>query len=753
MGQARVMNQHVTGETIERTLAEPLQELLEHCTDLTDSETARLKKLLYDYQHVFSRTEGDLGTTQMVKHRIETGNVLPIRQQPRCTSPWKHDEIERQVADLLHQGRVTESSSPWSSPVVLVTKKDGSQRLCVDYRQLNAATVKDAFPLPRVDDSLSALSGSRWFSTLDLASCYWQVAMDASTKEKAASVTSSGLYEWNIMPFGLCNAPSTFARLMELVLKGLHRKICLIYLDDVIVMAPTFEEELERLKQVFERLAHAGLKLKPKKCFLFRKRVSYLGHVVTEEGITAGPGKVEQVRTWPVPESSTEVKSFLGLASYYRRFIPAFSTVAQPLYKLTEAKTEFVWTGQCQQAFDGLIGWIEFLSTFDIETGQRHQNADALSRQPCDDHCKWCRGWKSQKQVSVVHVGVQTEVKIPNQDNEQPDNCEGTVGDRCATVKLEPTWTSTFLREQQVADSDLKVIIGWKKAGERKPSWEEVSPQNRAVKALWSQWDRLVFRNGALCRKWESDMGDQTTDQIVLPEDLQQTTFEAHHSHTTASHHGVKKTLSALQSRYYWPGLTSAVHRLIARCHVCGSKKTWGKKRCSPLKQYVIGAPMERIAIDILGPLPETPRKNKFILVVSDYFPKWTESYPLPNQEATPVAEKLVNEFICRFGVCRKLHGDQGRNFESKVFAEICKLLDIEKTRTTPLHPQPDDVREREPHMELPTSSTDNLIPEALSHKMEESTKQVVPETYSNAHKRPSRQRKPPSRYGAWVSS
>ena len=538
MGQARVMNQHVTGETIERTLPEPLQELLEHCTDLTDSETARLKELLYDYQHVFSLTEGDLGTTQMVKHRIETGNVLPIRQQPRRTSPWKHDEIERQVADLLHQGRVTESSSPWSSPVVLVTKKDGSQRLCVNYRQLNAATVKDAFPLPRVDDSLSALSSSRWFSTLDLASGYWQVAMDASTKEKAAFVTSSGLYEWNVMPFGLCNAPSTFARLMELVLKGLHWKICLIYLDDVIVMAPTFEEELERLKQVFERLAHAGLKLKPKKCFLFRKRVSYLGHVVTEEGITADPGKVEQVRTWPVPESSTEVKSFLGLASYYRRFIPAFSTVAQPLYKLTEAKTEFVWTGQCQQAFDGLKGlltsarvlayptregrfvldtdasdhgigavlsqlqdgverpiafasrtlsksernycvtrrellaivefvkqhrhylqgarfsirtdhaplrsvinakdpegqlarWIEFLSTFDFEiqyrAGQRHQNADALSRRPCDDRCKWCRGWKSQKQVSVVHVGVQTEVKVPNQDNEQPDNCEGTV--------------------------------------------------------------------------------------------------------------------------------------------------------------------------------------------------------------------------------------------------------------------------------------------------------------------------------------
>ena len=357
MGQARVINEHVSQEAVDMTLPKALQELLERSTDnLTDSETERLQGLLFNYQHVFSISDGDLGTTHMVQHRIDTGNALPIRIQPRRTSPWKHDEIERQVTNLLQQGKVMESSSPWSFPVVLATKKDGSQRLCVDYRQLNAVTIKDAFPLPRVDDSLAALSGSRWFSTLDLASGYWQVAMDAGTQEKAAFVTSSGLYEWTVMPFGLCNAPSTFARLMELVLKGLHWKICLIYLDDVIVMGRTFGEELERLKEVFERLARAGLKLKPKKCFLFQKRVSYLGHVVTEEGIAADPEKVEQVRTWPTPENSTEVKSFLGLASYYRRFIPDFSTIAKPLYKLTEAKAEFAWTEQCQLAFDSLKG-------------------------------------------------------------------------------------------------------------------------------------------------------------------------------------------------------------------------------------------------------------------------------------------------------------------------------------------------------------------------------------------------------------
>lgn len=177
--QARVVNQQVSNETIKRTLPESLQELLQRSTEhLTDSETERLQELLYNYQQVFSLSDGDLSTTHKVQHRIETGNVLPIRLQPRRTSPWKHDEIERQVTGFLQQGKVRKSSSPWSSLVVLVTKKDGSQGLCVDYRHLNAATVKDVFPLPRVVDSWTAFSGSTWFSRLILLSVTgkWQWA-------------------------------------------------------------------------------------------------------------------------------------------------------------------------------------------------------------------------------------------------------------------------------------------------------------------------------------------------------------------------------------------------------------------------------------------------------------------------------------------------------------------------------------------------------------------------------------------------
>ena len=205
------------------------------------------------------------------------------------------------------------------------------------------------------------------------------------------------------------------------------------------------------------------------------------------------------------------------------------------------------------------------------------------------------------------------------------------------------------------------------------------------------QWDRLPFRNGVLCHKWENDIGDQITNQVAFPKTFRQTPFAAHHSHTTASHRGIRKTISAIQSHYYWLGLTSAVPGLVTSCHASGSKIKCGKKCCAPLKQYVVGAPMEQIAIDILGPLPETLQKNKFIQVVSDYFTKWT----MPNQDAATVAEKLVSNSICHFSIPHELHSDQGTNFESKVFAEICKVLDIEKFHTTPLHPQSNGQVER----------------------------------------------------------
>ena len=208
--------------------------------------------------------------------------------------------------------------------------------------------------LSQIDETLDALEGTRWFLTLDLLSGYWQVALDEDAKQKSAFVVRNGLYRWKVMPFGLANAPATFERLMEKVLSGLQWEILLVYLDDVIVFGKTVEDELERLRKVFVRLRSAGLKLKPSKCNLFQKSVTYLGHIVSAEGVATDPAKVEAVADWPVPTCTKEVRSFLGLASYYRRFIRGFASIASPLHALTSKSKDFVWTDACREAFDRL---------------------------------------------------------------------------------------------------------------------------------------------------------------------------------------------------------------------------------------------------------------------------------------------------------------------------------------------------------------------------------------------------------------
>ena len=254
----------------------PCQPPLPEC--LSPLQQQQLNELFKEFQDVFSQGDDDLGNTPLLEHGIETHGP-PLRQPYRRQNPAVRREEMTQVQQMLSSNVIRPSNSPWASPVVMVRKKDGSLRFCVDFRQLNAATVKDAHPLPRIDDLLDALHGAKWFSTLDLKSGYWQVPISEQDKEKTAFRTSSGqLFEFNQVPFGLCNAPATFSRLMDRVLAGLHWETCLFYLDDIIVFSSTWEEHLARLREVFERLRHAKLKLGAAKCTFAAKEVSYLGH-------------------------------------------------------------------------------------------------------------------------------------------------------------------------------------------------------------------------------------------------------------------------------------------------------------------------------------------------------------------------------------------------------------------------------------------------------------------------------------------
>ena len=251
------------------------------------------------------------------------------------------------------------STSPWASPVVMVKKKDGSMRFCVDFCKMNDATIKDAHPLPRIDDTLESLHGAQYFTTLDLKSGYWQVPIKEEDKEKTAFRTSSGqLYEFNQLPFGLCNAPATFSRLMDRTLAGLAWNICLYYLDDIIEFSVAWADHLERLRAVFDRLRRANLKLGARKCHLAAQEVSFLGYKVTPEGLEPEPRLMEAISKLPPPINVAEVRSFLGLVGYYRRFVKKFSDKAAPLNALLRKDQAWKWTQECQDAFETLKGEI-----------------------------------------------------------------------------------------------------------------------------------------------------------------------------------------------------------------------------------------------------------------------------------------------------------------------------------------------------------------------------------------------------------
>lgn len=322
--------------------------------DMNDTERQLVKEFVCANADVFSKSEYDIGRTHLVRHRIDTGDNPPFKQ-PLRRHPMAHwPLIDKHVEEMLANDIIEPTASPWASNIVLIRKKTGDMRFCVDYRRLNDVTRKDSYPLPRIEDCLTAMGGASYFTTLDLRAGYWQTAMDERDADKTAFVTRRGVFKFKVLSFGLANAPALFQRLMDYVLSGLTWEACLVYLDDIIIWADSFEEHIRRLSQVLQRLREADLKLKPSKCRLFQRKVGFLGHVISADGIEPDPAKISSVVEWPVPRNVSDVRAFIGLASYYRRHVKGFADIARPLHELTRKRQPFQWTDRQQKAFNCL---------------------------------------------------------------------------------------------------------------------------------------------------------------------------------------------------------------------------------------------------------------------------------------------------------------------------------------------------------------------------------------------------------------
>lgn len=321
---------------------------------LPEEEHQGFLQLLLTYQTLFAKSDSELGYMSAITHKIDTGTAMPVRQPVRRTPLGFQGEEEKHLHAMLEAGVITPSPSGWAAPVVLVRKKDGGVRWCVDYHCLNSLTVKDAYPLPKTEECLNILGGATMFSTLNLQSGSWQIAVDDKDRQKTAFITNWGLYEYTCMPFGLCNAPSTFQRAMELVLRGLQWETLLIYMDDIIVFGRGVDESRDRLAQVFSCLHNYGLKLKPSKCHLLQEEVLFLGRVVGSNGIRPNPALVRDVQLWKSPNNVQELQVFLGLCNYYCKLVPAFAELASLLHHLLKKGARFLWTDEHQDAFTQL---------------------------------------------------------------------------------------------------------------------------------------------------------------------------------------------------------------------------------------------------------------------------------------------------------------------------------------------------------------------------------------------------------------
>ncbi|PKU63286.1 RNA-directed DNA polymerase [Dendrobium catenatum] len=688
-----------------------------------------IQELLHQYQDVWPEELPDtLPPLRNLQHQIELhpGATLPNLPHYRM-SPQEHEILQGIVEELMQKQLIQPSLSPCAVPALLVPKKDGSWRMCVDSRAINKITVKYRFPVPRFEDMLDKLAGAVVFSKLDLRSGYHQMRVRPGDEWKTAFKTRDGLYEWRVMPFGLCNAPATFMRLMNEILKPALGRYCVVYFDDILVYSSTIAEHISHLQAIFDILRINQLYLNFSKCEMATDSVHFLGFIVSGNGVQTDPQKISAITSWPIPKSISEVRSFIGLANFYRRFVRGFSILVSPLTDCLKSKT-WHWNQEQQTSFDNIKAALtsapvlaipDFHKPFSVDTdasaigvgavlSQEDRPIEFFSEKLSPTRQNW--SVYEQELYAVVRALKQWEHYLIHQDFvlSSDNRALQFINSQKTINRMHVRWV-TFLQRFSFV---LK-----HKAGAQNRVADALNRRSALITKL--QLDQQGLQH--LTELYASDP-DFSNAWAVLSQDvapamqdfslrhnylfkgnllcIPQSSWREHlikevHSGGLAAHAGRAKTLEQMQSRFYWPHLRRDVIRFVERCPICqvykGNAQNTGLYMPLPVPSSI----WEDLSMDFILGLPRTKKGADSIMVVVDRFSKMAHFLACKKTyDALNIAMLFFKEVVRLHGLPRSITSDRDVKFVSHFWRELWKRLRTEIKLSSAYHPQTDGQTE-----------------------------------------------------------
>ena len=680
------------------------------------------------------------GHTTLTQHNIRLKDPKPLKQRYMPRNPKMMEIINSEVDQMLKDGVIEPSKSPWSSPTVIVRKKDGKYRFCIDFRRLNEVTEKDAYPLPFIHSILDRLREAKYFSTLDLKQGYWQVPLTNASKPLTAfTVPGRGLFQFRVMPFGLHAAPATFQRLLESIIDD-TMDYAFAYIDDIIVFSNTLEDHLQHLGKVFEKLRKANLKLNPEKCHFAQNSIKYLGHVVSENGIETDPDKVAAIEKIPPPRNVREVRQILGAASWYRRFIGGFSELITPLTRLLKKDQKWSWSTEEQKAFEKLktalttapvLACPNFKHPFILQTDASEKGIGTALIQRIDskEHViayasrtlqkaeqnystteKECLAivWGVQKMRPYLE-GYQFTVITDHQALQYLHRCNSPSG-RLArwAVYLQQFDMKIEYRKgslNQLADTLSRQPLPHK---EDEPNTDEllaIKPHNDWYKKMYDtvtnnpkEHPDYKIINGKLYRHfWEpnnlaEEYNPETEWKRCVPPGERLQVQQENHDAPHAGHMGIAKTLNRIMRQYYWPGMNQDVVRYVRACKKCQQYKFDQNKAAGNMSQPNVRDAWETVSTDIVGPLPRSKKGNAYLVAFQDRLTKFVECRALRRATGATITQALRELVINRYGCPKAIMTDNGTEFNNKQFKGELETLGIQHYLTPPYTPQANPV-------------------------------------------------------------